>query len=925
MELTYKSINTILNNWVEKNTFYPIIIFIFLFFPNIYSQHNSSVEYKTIIEHKLLSKDSKVFKIDSLLNQYEVKKEYEKLFDDIYSYAVWYYNAGNYEAAIDICSKGITVSKKFKKPDSNRLAGLKNTIGSSHLKMGNYDSAFNAYKNIIETVKIDQRIARAYHGMAECSKLIGDYYTANDYYEVAISKAQELENKYFHIVFTIDQGDNYYQIANKKLKQKGVKSAKQILKLSETDTNYSKVFYPFLKILTLQNIGGLQVEISDDLFKEAERHYSEALEIAKHIDNKDQIGAMYNALGYVSMKQNKPETLIYLDNSLSYLNDTKKKSICYSNKAFYYANNNQFEKALYNAQKAIGLLAKFDANNNSPNIDALKESPYKHELLTALIEKAEILIKKNKISRQNEDLTSALKLLNRSDELTEFIRLESDATESKLFWRTMTSRIYTNAVDICYKLNNDEQALYYIEKNKALLLLEDINQKKYLSSANIPNHTIKKYNQLKSTISEQTQSLYKSSDSTSDSLRLELVNTKNNLREFTDSLQATTFSPYFKITNSINIISLSQIKNSLSDNETYINYILNDDLGYGIAITKKQNAFFKIDQLDTLKALSKRYNSFLVKPLNSKTEFEEFDTVAKQLYKLLFPDKVVNLIKDKTLIISPDYYLQNIPFEALKKEKSNTHLIEDHIISYIYSITFLEENKKLNRVNDQQFLGFAPIDFNNNLSNLSRTKNELEKINEVIGGQALYNGFATSNSFRQQIRNYDIIHLATHANATDSIRPWIAFQDKLLTLDELYLTRNSAELVVLSACETGIGELKQGEGVMSLARGFFNTGANSVLSSLWNVNDKSSSEIMVDFYKNLKDGKTKSEALRISKLNYLKSHKLSELSPHYWASFVLIGDSNSIPSILNNSNSLFLIGISLALLFIGLIYFKLKK
>ena len=180
------------------------------------------------------------------------------------------------------------------------------------------------------------------------------------------------------------------------------------------------------------------------------------------------------------------------------------------------------------------------------------------------------------------------------------------------------------------------------------------------------------------------------------------------------------------------------------------------------------------------------------------------------------------------------------------------------------------------------------------MASLTRSKEEVGFGAAQFSATTFLYDTATKENFINNSLGSSIIHLASHSNASDTENPWIAFNDEKLTLDELYLTRNSADLVVLSACETSLGELNQGEGVMSLSRGFFNTGANSVLSTLWNVNDKSSSEIIIDFYKQLKKGKTKSEALRQAKLNYLDTHKLSELSPYYWASFVLIGDANSM-------------------------------
>jgi CHAT domain-containing protein len=88
--------------------------------------------------------------------------------------------------------------------------------------------------------------------------------------------------------------------------------------------------------------------------------------------------------------------------------------------------------------------------------------------------------------------------------------------------------------------------------------------------------------------------------------------------------------------------------------------------------------------------------------------------------------------------------------------------------------------------------------------------------------------------------------------------------------------------------------MAKGEGVLSLARGFFHSGSKSVVSSLWKVNDKATSEIMTSFYDYLKEGQTKSEAINNAKRAYLNNHSLSEQSPYYWSSFILIGDAGTV-------------------------------
>ncbi|TCP24207.1 CHAT domain-containing protein [Tenacibaculum skagerrakense] len=192
---------------------------------------------------------------------------------------------------------------------------------------------------------------------------------------------------------------------------------------------------------------------------------------------------------------------------------------------------------------------------------------------------------------------------------------------------------------------------------------------------------------------------------------------------------------------------------------------------------------------------------------------------------------------------------------------------------------------------NKNFFGLAPVEFiSKNLKTLNSTRNEISSINDILDGDTFLDFNATKTNFLNNSSNYKILHLATHATSSDN--PAIYFSKDTLQLHELYTHKTNADLVVLSACESNLGEIKKGEGVFSLSRGFFYSGAKSVISSLWNVNDVSTSSIMKDFYKNLNNNQSKSEALNNAKRNYLNEHSLSEKSPYYWASFVLIGDTS---------------------------------
>ena len=114
-------------------------------------------------------------------------------------------------------------------------------------------------------------------------------------------------------------------------------------------------------------------------------------------------------------------------------------------------------------------------------------------------------------------------------------------------------------------------------------------------------------------------------------------------------------------------------------------------------------------------------------------------------------------------------------------------------------------------------------------------------------------------------------------------------EDGVLHLGEIYNLNLNAELVVLSACETGLGKLAGGEGMIGLARGFKYAGANSLLVSLWPVDDVSTKKLMTAFYDYLLQGKSKAEAIRLAKIDLIQtSYRFTK--PFSWAGFILIGE-----------------------------------
>mgnify|MGYP001120989995 FL=1 len=667
-------------------------------------------------------------------------------------------------------------------------------------------------------------------------------------------------------------------------------------------------------------LGNLYNDRSDFNFSKSLDCYNNALDYAIIINDSLRLANIHNDLGYLYLQKKNDKALSYFNKGLKYRPNISGKSILFRNKSKFYSQKKNKTKALLNIQKSIYAVTSIDTSNLGalPQKKDFYNSEYKYELLSSLIDKANIWIDLKDIE-PSVDIYSykhALETLRLADELIDIIRLDTDE-QSKLFWQKIASEIYIKATEACFFLNKVSDAFYFMEKNKALMLLEDIDKKKLRQITSIPKHILDDEQKLRNTLNQ-----YNNQDS---SVNINsLIEAKLNYQRFIDTLNIS-YKLYFNTKKPTEVIPLESFKKNITkQNHYYLEFILDENDGYGLLISKHQTYFYKINNCDKLKNLAKNFRKLIDKPLTTKKDLKDYYNVSNYIYNCLFPEKVKKLVQNKSLTIIPDFYLQNIPFEALQtEEKSHSYLILKNQINYAYSISFLVNNININENNHKELLGFAPVQFPNKLSTLNKTKSELQAINNIIESDIYFFKDATKKQFKKQIKGYDIIHIASHADAGNNLNPWISFYDNKLYLEELYQLEHTAKLVVLSACKTSLGELHKGEGVMSLSRGFFNSGANSVISTLWNVNDTSSTYIMVNFYDELSKGKDKSEALHNAKLKYLKENQLSEKSPYYWASFVLIGD----PSVIFTSSKILFLNISILtiLLIINLVIVFLKK
>ncbi|WP_293101387.1 tetratricopeptide repeat protein [Moorena sp. SIO3I6] len=362
---------------------------------------------------------------------------------------------------------------------------------------------------------------------------------------------------------------------------------------------------------------------------------------------------------------------------------------------------------------------------------------------------------------------------------------------------------------------------------------------------------------------------------------------------------------------------------------------------YAAYVLRSQGAPQGIDlgEVDALKPL---WEILELSLQDRKTRIPQLKQAARNLDQKLMAKVRALLGNSRRILLSPDGYLNLIPFEALV-DQDNRYLVESYGFTYLTSGRDLLRLSNPNRKLTQPVLLGAP-DFDNSaqttalgeenqivatrslrdfnpselsLSPLPGTLEEVNAIAKMLGVEPLLGAHANEAALKQVTRPR-ILHIATHGffqnrpekeeltNGDNALLwSWLALagiknnkpdndlEDGIFTaLEATGLNLSGTKLVVLSACDTGLGNISAGEGIYGLRRALVIAGSESQVISLWNVNDEATKYLMVSYYQGLKDNQGRSEALRRIQLQMLGSPEYQH--PYYWASFIPSGNWRSM-------------------------------
>jgi CHAT domain-containing protein/tetratricopeptide (TPR) repeat protein len=877
-----------------------------------------------------------------------------------------YFYLGEYDKAIENFKHALILDQVI--GNQKEISSDLNNIGSITYLYGQYDQALDYFK---QAKKLNEQNAGKnnlyvnYNNIANVYSELGKYYEALDWYKQVLNQIELVKSKPNIATLENNLGSIYERLGQDTIALKYFDKAYNIYFEKKDLTGMA---------LSLGNMGFIFSKMNNfDKALELSKKALELNEVAGFQDLTDN----YNNIGKIYFQQGIYESAYeYFNKALNYAEKIRNKpniAFCYANIGSVLRKQGKNTEALNLYQKALQvLIPSFKYSDIFTNPD-IQNSISDMQLLNILKAKAETFKELSEKDPSNiKYLEASIASFNKTIELIDKIRTGFASWDSKLYFASNEKSTYSSSIENTLELYNKTgkkellgNIFQYAEKGKAALLYELIRENDAKKYAGIEDTLILKEKLLKNNISFYKKAIYEEKQLRyPDTAKISLWENKvfvlsNDLDKLIDRLEKD-YPKYFQFKYDNKIFNPSEVQQSLGKDDALLEFFLTEKVLYTFCITKSGFDIKKADINNKFYDLVEKLRNSLSKSdpgQDAQKRFNDYTSSAFELYRLIILP-FSKSIEGRNLIIIPDGVLGYIPFEALLTKQVSTaklsykqlpYLLNDFSVSYGYSSTLLINSKNnKRRAARQNYSGFAPC-YNKKISfdekvfaglhkkfkefeALTGTKNEIDQAKKMVGGKVFLDSVATEERFKDVAGKYKILHIATHG-VIDDKNPMYSkllfynngdtIEDGFLNTYELFNMELHADMAVLSACNTGYGKDFNGEGIMTIARGFLYAGVPSVMMSLWQINDESSSIIMEKFYYYLKENMPKDQALRKAKLDYIDRSDGITADPYFWAGFIHIGDQAPIRFVTNRwMIILILIGLLSAS---GLIWFLRKR
>jgi CHAT domain-containing protein/Tfp pilus assembly protein PilF len=749
-------------------------------------------------------------------------------------------------------------------------------------------------------------VIRAYQNTGELWLLRGDYQAALGYFRQAFYHLKE------------QWGDRHPQLAQA-YEQMGMallnmeefnQAEEYLLQALSMRQALFGIDHPYVAGTAL-NLGNLAWQAGD--FAEARSYYNLSLSIWIKQDagwNPEQGKAWLN-IGHTHLEEGEPSLAVEA-----------------FNRARPYLPISDYRRSMAQAYTGLGkydpaetmLVQALSDLGYSDGLEPASEIPL--EIIQCIQARADNALARARTSNDVEGLEQALQWYEKAIEYWQTRQTGYFTPEARQRLAALNQSLFAGAVEACLELAGQSarpekfyrKAFSLSEHNKSLRLLEaewlrrSADNRRADSIVTALQECIFQINQVEKEIGRRSGP-HRSLDDELFALQAERRRLHSRL-EAIENVQSTSES---KLDES----GIDRLQAALAPDEALLSFFQAGSKFYAFAVLQdKVYACRLAADFPWQEAIAELGNSLLEyadAPSGQRTGWDSIYTNrARALHDSLFVSLDSILVDVEQLTIVPDGALGWLPFEALLSEtpaqaqryRAYPYLIQRYTISYAFAAGHWLQQRDFPTTRPARRAclalapdftdrrqGFAPLDYN---------LPEAQSISRMLGGKVLSGASATRERFLSLAPEYAILHLATHAKANlhNGDYSFMVFSrnsadttsDNLLYVKDLYGIDWAAELAVLSACETGIGAFRPGEGVVSLGRGFVQAGIRSVVNSLWAINDARTAQLMEAFYKNLQSRDPKNSALRQAKLDYLATVPHEAAHPFYWAGYHAYGD-----------------------------------
>lgn len=815
-----------------------------------------------------------------------------------------------------------------------------NNMGGAYLAQGDYSRALDYFqRSLVERQAAGRKdeISTTLRDIGATWRSQGDYPKARDYYRKSLAIEESLGNKSRISGRLSNIGSAYLDEFNFDL---ALEYYQKSLKAAQEGSDHEGIAAGFF------SIG--QVYATQNNYDLALDYYKKGLPASETSGHRKLTGAILIAMGTVCReKGDYDQALDHYQRSLSTSGSIDVRMGASIDTGYMYYLQGRYDKALeyfrncLELSKATGekgmlhgalnlIAVVYCAQGNYA--EALSAIGQAYELARQLRNPDRLYGSRQIAARAYRGLGQTDKARQAYDEAIATVEdarnlVAGDEQDRQRFFQSRVSPYY-EMVALLVDQNQINEALAYAERAKARVLLEVLQNGKINITKAMTAEEQQRERRLKDDlISLNSQITNESLRRQADQTRLGDLNERlKKARLDHEAFQISLYAAHSELKTKrgeSQPFKLDEADALIQDAKTaFVEYVVTDDKTYLFAITRSagsSKAGLKVYSIDIKrKALVERAEAFRAQLASRDIGFRQS---ARDLYDLLLKPAQSDLQGKSQIVIVPDGALWELPFQALQPD-ANRYLIEDAAISYAPSLSVLREmihQRRRPSGKSPLLLAFGNPALSGETIERARATRRDDKLEplpetekEVRALQALYGttrsrvytgANAREDTIKAEAGNADVLHMATHGILNDSSPMYSrvvlsrgdANEDGMLEAWEIMKLDLRAEIVALSACETARGRVSAGEGMIGLTWAFFVAGTPTTVVSQWKVDAAGTSQLMVDFHRNLRTRfsnprslMTRAEALRAAALKMLRSEQYKH--PFYWAGFIVVGD-----------------------------------